>query len=141
MEPLVTALRQEDRGALGQRKLRVLVADDDPDTASSMAQLCEAFGHDVMVAADGPAALAAVRQQEPDVVLLDIGLPKINGYEVARGLRAADKRPFLLAVTGFGGEDHRRRCAEAGIDLVLIKPADPLLLRQFLERLHTAMCT
>jgi two-component system, chemotaxis family, CheB/CheR fusion protein len=138
MDESATPVRQEEDGGNGRRKLRILVADDDPDTASSSALLFQAFGHEVAVAPDGPAVLAAAQAQEPDVVLLDIGLPKMNGYEVARRLRALGngKKPFLLAVSGFGGEEHQRRCAEAGIDMVLLKPADPELLRQLLESLH-----
>jgi two-component system CheB/CheR fusion protein len=135
MDQTATPVRQEGHGALG-RRLRVLVADDDADTAASQALLFEAFGHEVAVTEDGPKTLAAAQQLEPDVVVLDIGLPKMNGYDVARRLQALNKRPFVLAVSGFGGEEHRQRCLEAGIDLVLLKPADPELLRKLLERLH-----
>jgi two-component system CheB/CheR fusion protein len=142
MDNSVNPAPGEARDGNGRRKLRVLVADDDPDTASSSALLFEAFGHEVMVAADGPAVLTAAQAQEPDVILLDIGLPKMDGYEVARRLRTLGmgKKPFLLAVSGFGGPEHHRRCAEAGIDLMLVKPADPELLRQLLERLHGVTC-
>jgi two-component system CheB/CheR fusion protein len=91
-----------------------------------------------MVAPDGPAVLSTAQVQGPDVILLDIGLPKMNGYEVARRLRALAKRPFLLAVSGYGGDEHRQRCAEAGIDLVLLKPADPEKLRQILDYLRAS---
>jgi two-component system CheB/CheR fusion protein len=138
MDESATPVRQGEDGGNGRRKLRILVADDDPDTASSSALLFEAFGHEVAVAQDGPKALNFAQKLEPDVVLLDIGLPKMNGYEVARQLRALHRRPFVLAISGFGGEEHQRRCAEVGIDLVLLKPADPELLRQILDRLHTA---
>jgi DNA-binding response OmpR family regulator len=104
-----------------------------------MAQLLEFYGFRVEVAEDGPAALEAFRREPRDVVLLDIGLPHMDGYEVARRLRAArpKRRPWIIAVTGYGQEDDRRRSAEAGIDLHLVKPVDPEALLKPLREIET----
>jgi len=107
--------------------LRVLIVEDDPDTVVTMQQLLRMVGHDVDVALDGEASLEAVQARQPDVVLLDIGLPgSLDGYQVARRLheRSTDKRPLVIAVTGYGQDEHRRRAAEAGIDLYLVKPVE-----------------
>src|SRR5690348_1665389 len=91
--------------------LRVLVVDDCPDTTASMAILLQLWGHDVRVAHDGPAALGLADGYRPDVVLLDVGLPGMDGYRVARELRANPRlpRPFLVSLTGHGEEVHRLR--------------------------------
>jgi CheY-like chemotaxis protein len=99
-------------------------------------------GHEVRVAADGPAALDEAQQAQPDVVLLDIGLPGgMDGYEVAQRLQGqkAPKKPLLIAVTGFGGEADRRRSAEVGIDLHLVKPADMEALLRLLSRFQRVL--
>jgi DNA-binding response OmpR family regulator len=118
--------------------LRVLVVEDDEDTAASMALLLRLDGHEVRVAGEGGAALREAQDRPPDVVLLDIGLPGLDGYEVAKRLRerAAGKQPLVIAVTGRDQDEARRRSAEAGIDLHLLKPADPDGLRQMLKRWH-----
>ena len=118
------------------RALRVLVVEDDADTAGSLALLLRQDRHDVRLAADGPAALAAAQAARPDVVLLDLGLPGMDGWQVAEHLRERLARtpPFLIAVTGRGRKADRRRSGEAGIDLHLVKPADPDLLRRLLAR-------
>jgi CheY-like chemotaxis protein/two-component sensor histidine kinase len=114
-------------GASRAGSLRVLVVDDNADAATSMALLLRAAGHVTEAAHDGPAAVAAAERFRPDVVLLDIGLPGMDGYEVARRLRAAGdgRRPLLVAVTGYGGDVVRRRATEAGFDHHLVKPVDP----------------
>jgi PAS domain S-box-containing protein len=106
---------------------RVLVVDDNVDTALTMARLLRAAGHATEAAYDGPAALAAARRFRPDVVLLDIGLPGMDGYQVARALRAeADgERPLLVALTGYGGDGAKQQAAAAGFDRHLVKPVDP----------------
>lgn len=121
------------------RALRVLVVEDDPDTATSCAILLRLYGYEVDVAADGPSALQAVRVNEPDVVLVDIGLPKMDGWQLAKQIREHDarKRPLLIAVTGYGTQADRLHSGEAGIDLHLLKPVDMThldrLLRHFQE--------
>ena len=119
--------------------MRVLVVEDHADTTESMAVLLRLHGHEVDVAPDGPTALRIAAQNPPDVALLDIGLPGMDGFEVARRLQeqAADKMPLLVAVTGYGQEEHRRRSKQAGIDLHLLKPVDPEELKKLLARFKT----
>jgi CheY-like chemotaxis protein len=116
--------------------LHVLVVDDCSDTTASMALLLGMGGHRVQTAPDGPTALKAAREGKPDVVLLDIGLPGMSGYEVTPLLREClpDKPPLIIAVTGYGGESDRRRSEESGIDLHLVKPVEPLALLGILSR-------
>jgi CheY-like chemotaxis protein len=116
--------------------LRVLVVEDEADTAASVAMLLRLDGHEVQVAGDGPTALRVAQERPPDVALLDLLLPGMDGYEVARRLleRATDKRPLLIAITGCGQEPDRQRSAQAGIDLHLLKPVDPAALQGLLKR-------
>src|SRR4051794_21065922 len=97
------------------RSLRILVVDDNLDAAISLASLVQLWGHEAFLAHDGPAALAAARQHRPDVILLDIGLPKINGYEVAHYLRSHPElgRPLIIAVTGYSQPKDRCRALES----------------------------
>lgn len=106
--------------------LRVLVVDDNVDTAQSVGMLLRATGHDVREAHDGPPALEAALEYKPDVVLLDIGLPGMNGYEVAKRLRQQPGlgNVVLVAMTGYGQESDRRHSLEAGFDHHLVKPGD-----------------
>jgi CheY-like chemotaxis protein len=108
------------------RPCRVLVVDDNPDSASGMVRLLELQGHQVASAHDGPAAVAAARSFRPDVVLLDIGLPGMDGYQVASALRddEALSDAVLIAVTGYGQDEDRRRSRAAGFDHHLVKPVD-----------------
>ena len=106
-------------------RLRVLVVDDDLDAASAMGQLLEIQGHQAAVAANGPAALAAAATAPPDLVLLDIGLPGMDGYEVADRLRAAGHtHAALVALTGHGRQSDLQRSREAGFAHHLVKPID-----------------
>jgi PAS domain S-box-containing protein len=105
--------------------LRVLVVDDNVDAAVALGKLMEILGHEVVLAHDGPAALAAAAAAPPDLILLDIGLPGMEGYEVAARLRAAGHtRAALVALTGYGREDDVRRSRNAGFDHHLVKPVD-----------------
>jgi signal transduction histidine kinase/CheY-like chemotaxis protein len=117
--------------------LRILVVDDYQDGASSMCRLLELIGHETCMAADGLAGLEAARDFRPQVVLLDIGMPKLNGYEVARRLRAEPwgASIVLIAVTGWGQAQDRQRTAEAGFDHHLIKPVMPAELARLLASL------
>jgi signal transduction histidine kinase len=114
--------------------LRVLVVEDNVDTAETMARLLQLEGHEVQLANDGPAALTAATAFQPHAVVLDLGLPGMDGYEVARRLRDrdAEPRPVLVAVSGYGGDDARRRSRQAGFDHHLVKPADIGTLRTLL---------
>jgi CheY-like chemotaxis protein len=106
---------------------RVLVVDDNEDFANSLAVILRSLDNEVRVAHDGEAALALVQDWQPDVGFLDIGLPKLNGYDLARALRAraTTARITLVAVTGWGQENDRQRAFDAGFDQHLVKPADP----------------
>jgi PAS domain S-box-containing protein len=108
-------------------KRSIVVVDDNPDAADSMAMLLRTQGHDVRVQRDGKAALEDLTTQMPDVVLLDIGLPGMNGYEVARRLREqpGGEAVRIYALTGYGQEDDRRRSMQAGFDGHLVKPVIP----------------
>jgi signal transduction histidine kinase len=114
---------------------RVLLADDNVDFATSLGQLLQAHGHDVRVVHDGAEALEVASRFEPDIAFLDIGMPKIHGYELARRLRAqpSTARCVLVAVTGWGQEDDRRRAREAGFDRHLVKPVDPTQIESIVE--------
>jgi two-component system OmpR family response regulator len=109
---------------------RVLVVDDNVDAANSIAQLLELLGHRVRCVYDGPSALSATDDFRPEIVVLDIGLPGMDGYEVARRLR--DRRDFkstpIVAVTGYSQEEDRARSREAGFSEHLAKPVDPEML-------------
>jgi two-component system CheB/CheR fusion protein len=121
--------------AAGPVARRVLVVDDNVDTAESMALLLRLRGHEVEVAFSGPMALEMADAFEPGIVLLDIGLPGLDGYEVARELRRRPRlaKALLVALTGYGQETDRSRAREAGFDHHLTKPADPTLIYGLLE--------
>jgi signal transduction histidine kinase/ActR/RegA family two-component response regulator len=118
---------------------RLLVADDNSDSATSLSILLNDAGYDVRTAGDGAQALETAAQFRPDIVLLDIGMPKLNGYEVARHLRRQPwgRNMLLIAVTGWGGVDHRQQTAQAGFDHHLTKPVDPAELTRLLASLTT----
>ena len=120
----------EDRTAVCP--LRVLVVEDSSDARESTALLFRLWGCDTRVAADGAAALVIAADYRPDIILLDIGLPGMDGLEVARRLRglAATARPLVVSVSGYAAEEDHRRALEAGCDLAWAKPADPEDLRR-----------
>jgi PAS domain S-box-containing protein len=112
---------------------RVLVVDDDEDSAESLAQLIELFGHTPEVVYDGPTALERARDNPPDVVLCDIGLPGMSGYDVARALRAQSPPNLqLIALTAHAQPDDLRQALEAGFDTHVAKPADPETIQRLL---------
>jgi signal transduction histidine kinase/ActR/RegA family two-component response regulator len=113
---------------------RVLVVEDNLDAAESLAALLRLWGHEVQVVHDGLVALEAARRQRPEVVLLDIGLPGLDGYQVARRLRdeVGLHDALLVAMTGYGQPDDRRRSREAGIQHHYVKPVEPAILRELL---------
>jgi len=117
-----------------RKSLRVLVVDDNVDAAESLGLLLKASGHDIQTAYDGPTALEAASDYHPQVVLLDIGLPGIDGYGVARRLRQDYnlKGVMLVAMTGYGQETDRRLSQDAGFDHHLVKPPDFAMLQQIL---------
>jgi CheY-like chemotaxis protein len=119
------------------RGLRVLVVDDNRDSADSLALWLELAGHDVRTAYGGPEALDAAEAFLPAVVLLDIGMPGMNGYDVALRLREqpATRAALLVAMTGWGQDEDRRRSQEAGFYQHLVKPVDPGSLKDLLARI------
>ena len=121
---------------------RILIADDNLDALESLAEVLKLQGHEVFSAANGSLALESAERHLPDVALLDIGMPLMDGYEVARRIRSQEwgRQVTLLAVTGWGQDADRRRSREAGFDLHLVKPLDVDKLAELLSRLplHTA---
>lgn len=127
-EPRAATDTGDETGTQRGTAHRILVVDDNTDAASSLAMLLELDGHVTRVAHSGAHALAAIPDFAPHIVFLDIGLPDINGYEVARRVRAMEglrTRPRLIALTGWGSEEDRRQAADAGFDAHLVKPVDP----------------
>jgi CheY-like chemotaxis protein len=119
-------------------RTRVLVVDDNPDAGDSLGSILELLGAQVRVARGGPEALETFAGYRPSVVLLDIGMPGMNGYEVARAIRTrfAQEPVTLVALTGWGQEDDRRRAREAGFDHHLVKPAEIEALQRLLASLE-----
>jgi CheY-like chemotaxis protein len=125
----VTSVRAEPR------LLCVLVVDDDRDTANSLSMLAKLWGHDVHVAYSGAGAIEAAEAYQPDVVLLDVAMPLMDGNHLAQHLRRQTrfKETLLIAITGYGDEPHRLGSETAGFDHFLIKPVDPLILEKMLQ--------
>ncbi len=126
-----------EQAAARQVRRRILVADDNSDALESLATLLELGGHEVYSAANGALALESAERHRPEVALLDIGMPKLNGYEVARQIRAQPwgRNITLVALTGWGQDSDRRRSGEAGFDSHLVKPLDLDKLTELLDRL------
>ena len=117
-------------------RVRVLIVDDYADNVESMAKLLRLYGHEVDTALGGSAALRAAQANPPRVVLLDISMPGIDGYEVARQLRRMFQgRVVIIALTAHGYEEDKRRCKEAGFDRHFVKPADPVKVEQLVREL------
>lgn len=123
---------------LNPNALRVLVVDDYRDATDSLDLLLHQWGHNVYLAYDGRQALESATKNKPDVVLLDLALPGMDGYAVAREIRRNPELTGmqLVATTGYTTELHRRRAEEAGFNEFLIKPVPPLHLQALLERLR-----
>jgi CheY-like chemotaxis protein len=121
-----TMPRMTDAAPRQRVRRRILIADDNQDAAECLSMLLELAGHEVRVAHLGRAALAVAESFRPDVVLLDIGMPDLSGYEVAQGLRQEPwaTRILLIALTGWGQDEDRRRALQAGFDHHLTKPVD-----------------
>ena len=131
-----TSVDQARGGSSSASGRRILVVDDNADGAETFAMLLELAGHQTRFAGSGPVALELARAFEPEVVFLDIGLPGMDGYEVARRLRAEPTTvgTMLVAVTGWGSEQDERRCLEAGFDAHLVKPVAPAVVAEVLAR-------
>jgi CheY-like chemotaxis protein len=111
----------------------VVVADDNPAMTTALRIFLRRCGWDVIAVHDGQAAVTAICQTRPSVALVDIGLPKLDGLEVARRIRADGPACRLVAMSGFGAASDRDRSHRAGFDLHLVKPIDPTVLRSALE--------
>ena len=112
------------------------MVEDNPDAAESLQMLLELFGHRVRVVHDGPAAIDAVRAEAPDIALVDIGLPGMDGYELVRRLREQpDGGETLVALSGYGRDEDKARAITAGFHLHLTKPVDADRLQALLARL------
>jgi CheY-like chemotaxis protein len=120
--------------SLATRSRRVLVVDDNHDAAQSLAMMLRVMGHDTQTAFDGLEAVHAAATYRPDVVLLDIGLPRMDGYEVARQIRKREwgNTMLLTALTGWGQDEDKERSKVAGFDHHLTKPVDPETLSKLL---------
>ncbi|HEY2035996.1 MAG TPA: response regulator [Steroidobacteraceae bacterium] len=131
------AQAQQSSGEMTSKR-RLLVVDDNRDAAESMSMLLEMWGHEVAFAYDGPSALQTAEQLQPQAVFLDIGLPGMDGYEVAARLRELPqaRNAILIAITGYGQEDDRLRSRRAGIDHHLVKPVAPDALRTLIDSLQ-----
>jgi CheY-like chemotaxis protein len=115
---------QCDPDVAGLERLRVVIADDNVDAALTLAALLSMQGHDVRTAHDGVEALEEIGRFDPQVVILDIGMPRMNGYKVAATLRETSADLLIIAVTGWGQEEDRHRSKAAGFDHHLVKPVD-----------------
>ena len=115
---------------------RVLIVDDQPATVETLSMLLELSGHSIHSTGDGVEAVRLADEFRPDVVLLDIGLPRVNGYDVCRRIRehAWGREMVVIALTGFGADDDRLKARQAGFDMHLVKPVEP-------EHLLTVLAT
>jgi two-component system CheB/CheR fusion protein len=135
---LVTAPSREASSLKDAAPRRVLVVDDNVDSAESLGRMLRLMGNQVRTAHDGPSALEEAAKFIPEVVLLDIGLPGMDGHEVARRLRSLSglQEAVLVAQTGWGQEEDRRRSRAAGFNHHLVKPVSPTALQELLRGLQ-----
>lgn len=117
-----------------QAPLRILVVDDNIDAAKMLGLVVKVLGNSVRLAHDGRDAIVAAEEFRPDLILMDIGMPHMNGYEAVRHLRAQSwgKDLYIVALTGWGQEEDRRKSKEAGFNQHLVKPVDPAELQRLL---------
>jgi CheY-like chemotaxis protein len=139
-QPIVKPSSETSKTVPSASTSRILVVDDNPDTTATLAKILEEMGHQVHMAHNGLEAVHAAAVFRPDIVLLDIGLPKLNGYEVAQRIRQQprDYKVSLVAVTGWGQLEDRRRAMEAGFDHHLTKPVDLPALTRLLATLGSS---
>lgn len=140
--------RRRQSGSIGARyepgegrssipRWRILVVDDDIDAATSLAMILELEGHDVRTAFDGESALQTADSFQPELTILDIAMPRMDGFEVCRRLRATPngQQMAIAALTGFGQSRDKRQSRKAGFDIHMVKPVDPLDLDRLLSLL------
>jgi len=121
-------------------KYRILIADDNPDVAEAFEIMLQTLGHEVVVAHDGVEAVEKAGPFVPDIVVLDVGMPRLNGYDAARQIRQQEwaKEVVLIAITGWGNQRDKQRAEESGFDFHLVKPVDPAALGDLLDSLQPA---
>ena len=131
----------EEAPAAGGRQHRILVADDNRDAADTLAKMLKLFGHEVRIAYDGEEAVRVAADFVPDLALLDIGMPRLNGYDAARSIRSQPRggRIKIVALTGWGQPEDKRRSQSAGFDEHLVKPVDPAVLGRILADARPAV--
>lgn len=137
LQPTESVEQSTKEGAEANASLRILVVDDNRDSVMTLTLLLKRLGHQTRAAFDGEEAVALAREFHPQVVLLDIGLPKLNGYEVCRWIRAQGPKEAvtIIAQTGWGQEETRQKTKDAGFDFHMVKPLDPNALRKILDKL------
>jgi CheY-like chemotaxis protein len=137
LAPVAEQGRADGEAARPAQRRRVLVVDDNKDAATSLALMLELMGNEARAVHDGLEALETASTFRPDVVLLDIGMPGLNGYDTARKIREQPwgRGTALIALTGWGQEEDRRKSQQAGLDHHLTKPVDPAQLEQLLAGL------
>ena len=141
--PATLGSGRDRREATGRHALpsgprhRILVADDNGDSATTLSLMLEVMGHEVRIANDGEEAVALAAEFRPEVILLDIGMPKMNGYDACRAIReqAWASGAFVVALTGWGQETDKTRSKEAGFDRHLVKPVEPDMLQKMIDAL------
>lgn len=123
-----------DQQSRSKRPLRVLIVDDNQDAADTMGRMLRFMGNTVRIVHDGEQALSGAAEFQPDLLLLDLGLPKLNGYDVCRRIRQqpGGMRMIIVAVTGWDRDEDCRRTTEAGFDYHWVKPVNPATLRKLL---------
>jgi CheY-like chemotaxis protein/anti-sigma regulatory factor (Ser/Thr protein kinase) len=125
------------RAVPGGPRHRIMVADDNPDSATTLSLMLEVMGHEVRVARDGQEAVELAAQFRPEAILLDIGMPRMNGYDACRAIRAEPwaARTLIVALTGWGQDGDKNRSKEAGFDRHLVKPVEPAMLESMISAL------
>lgn len=128
----------EPNPAIDLRRRRLVLVEDNLDAQQALSDLCSMWGHEVRVASDGSGGVTTILAELPDIALVDIGLPNLNGYEVARAVRSDPRATnvFLVALTGYGSPDQKKLALESGFDLHLTKPVDPERLERLLQEVR-----
>jgi CheY-like chemotaxis protein len=142
--PVTTAPRLDREAGVRpevRRGKHILVVEDNPDARETLAMILELSGHRVEIAGDGATGLEKALALQPEVALVDVGLPRMDGYEVARRIRASTgvRRPYLVAVTGYGAPEDRERALAAGFDAHIVKPVDPDTLAAVLAQSESTL--
>jgi CheY-like chemotaxis protein len=131
---------REEKQFAPKSSLRILIVDDNRDSADSLSMMLKIMGNDTRTAYDGEEAVAVANEFRPAVILLDIGLPRLNGYEACRRIReqTKGKELVIIAQTGWGQDEDRQRTHQAGFDHHMVKPVDPQALMSLLAELSNA---